>query len=143
MTTDEQRHSYRYLETLSRGREGERYLFAELSRMLVGTNLTINLATEDDHRVPFDLEILYGEKVLVGIENKDLSTTSLGTWIKGEAKRRKLAYAREQGIKVMLTTVTIRDTGRIGFCRGLANSHVMKFDFDRNHLLQEIREASA
>ena len=143
MISEKVRQSRRFLETEGRGQLGQEYLYDFLSESLEGTGLVVKQMSEESHCAPFDLLILKGKRVLVGIENKDLSVTTLGTWIKGRAKERKLAYAQEQGIEHTLTTVTIRDAGRIGFCRGLANSHVMRYDFDRDHLLQEIREASA
>ena len=143
MTSDAIRQSRRYLETEARGQLGQQYLYDFLSKNLEGMGLTVKQTSKESHCAPFDLLVLKGKRILVGIENKDLSVTTLGTWIKGRAKERKLAYAQEQGIEHTLTTVTMRDAGRIGFCRGLANSHVMRYDFDRDHLLQEIREASS
>lgn len=129
-------------DALERGRAGERYLKEILETELSGRGLTVSMPTEEDHRVPFDLETLDGDRILVGIENKDLGPSSKGTWQYKTAIRRKLRYAHEHSIPKILTTVTMREAGRIGFCRGLANSHVIRFDFELSHLLQEIKEAS-
>ncbi len=136
-------HLNRRGEASERGRAGELYIKQFLEEELSETGLTVVIRTEGDPNAPFDIEVRKGDEIRVGIENKDLSTTTQGTWIKGLAMRRKLVYAREHHIPKVLTTATMRDAGRIGFCRGLANSHVMRYDFDRDHLLQEIREACA
>lgn len=135
------RQSRRYQETLGRGIKGEQYLFERLSAGLAGSGLEVRLvATEADH-TPFDLEVLDGDRILVGIENKDLRPSTQGTWIKGSAKRRKLEYAAEHRVGLVLTTVTIREAEQVGFHEGLVNGHPTRFDYDFGHLVERIMEA--
>ena len=141
MISDEVRQSQRYRETLGRGRMGEQFIYEELSRRLEGSGLAVRLATEDDHRVPFDLEVLEGDRILVGIENKDLASTTQGTWIKKVSKRSKLFYAEENHISLILTTVTRRDIKAIGFREGLVNGHPIMFDYSPERLVKRILAA--
>ena len=142
MTSDEVLQSRHYLEMQGRGRMGEDYAYGEISSRLVGTGLTVRLATEDHYKAPFDIEILKGDKVLVGIENKDLVSTSKGTQIRGCQKHRKLRYAREHGIRLILTTVTRRDIHAIGFKEGLVNGHPLVFDYNLDRLVGRILTVS-
>lgn len=132
------RQTMGYLDALDRGRAGERYLYDELLKRLVGTGLGVRLATEDNHKVPFDLEVLDGDRIIVGIENKDLSGADRGTEITKVAKRRKLQYAAEHGIPTILTTVTRRKIERIGWKEGLVNGYPTVFDYDVGRLVDRI-----
>jgi len=133
----------RYLsyEAVQRGKDGEQFLYEELSRRLEGTGLTVRLAAEENHNVPFDLEILEGDRILVGIENKDLAPTTQGTWIKKAPKRSKTSYAEKNHIRLTLTTVTRRDIKAIGFKEGLVNGHSLIFDYSSEHLVKRILAA--
>lgn len=138
MINEQVRQSQRYQETLGRGRMGEDFLMSVLSERLEGSGLSVRLATEHNHKEPFDIEILDQDRVLVGIENKDLSPKTQGTWIKNPAKRRKLKYAEEHGFKLVLTTVTIRETEDIWFREGLVNGVPRIFDYNVEHLVDKI-----
>jgi hypothetical protein len=138
MISDELRRSQRYIETLGRGRMGEQFLYDELSKRLDGTGLAVRLATEDDHRVPFDLEVLDGNRILVGIENKDLASTTQGTWIKKRSKDLKLEYAARQRIKLIVTTITLKAQGQIGWREGLVNGSKAIFEYDVDRLIKRI-----
>jgi len=138
MISEGLRQSQGYLHALERGRAGERHLYDELSRRLEGTGLVVRLATEDNHEVPFDLEVVQGDKILVGIENKDLAPSSQGTWIRKRSKDLKREYAAQQSIRLVLTTVTKRDEGVIGFREGLVNGSKKIFDYDIEHLISRI-----
>jgi hypothetical protein len=124
-----------------RGRSGEEYLLSELSQRLQPFGLVVRHTAADDKSAPFDLEVLDGPEVLVGIENKDLTPLSKGTWIKKSAKRRKQEHAKVNGIPKLLTTVTLRDAGQIGFRRGIENKPVASYDFSFEHLIEEILSA--
>jgi hypothetical protein len=141
MISEELRQSQRYLVTLGRGRMGEQFLYEELSKRLEGSGLAVRIATEDDHRVPFDLEVLDEDRILVGIENKDLAPTTQGTWIKKDSKRSKTIYAEENHIRLILTTVTRRDIKAIGFREGLINGHSLTFDYSPKRLVKRILAA--
>jgi len=141
MISDQARQSRRYIEALDRGRLGEQFLYDELSKRLEGTGLTVRLSTEHDHKVPFDLEVLQDETVLAGIENKDLSGDNRGTEITKSAKRRKLQYAAEHSIPVIVTTVTRRKIEAIGWKEGLVNGHPTVFDYDLGSLVGRILSA--
>jgi len=130
-----------YLDALERGRAGERYLHEELSKRLEGTGLVVQLATEDNHKVPFDLEVLEDDRIIVGIENKDLTGGDRGTEITKVAKQRKLQYAKEHNIPVVLTTVTRRKIEAIGWKEGLVNGHPTVFDYDVTRLVSRILSA--
>jgi hypothetical protein len=132
---------YRYRECHERGREGENFLAYKLEELLKGTGLAIRVATDQDPKAPFDLEVLDGERILVGIENKDLGPSTRGTWIKSSAKRRKHEHARVNHIPRMLTTVTLRDAGQVGFRRGIEEKPVASYDFSLEHLAEEILAA--
>lgn len=138
MISDELRRSQRYIETLGRGRIGEKFLYDELSKRLDGTGLAVRLATEDDHRVPFDLEVLDGDRILVGIENKDLASTTQGTWIKKRSKDLKLKYAAQQHIRLIFTTITLKAQGQIGWHEGLVNGSKAIFEYDLERLIKRI-----
>jgi hypothetical protein len=125
-------------ESDARGTAGEHFLATKLEAALEGTGLTIRIASDDYKQAPIDLEVLDGNRIIVGIENKDLGPSTQGTWIKGPAKRRKQAHARVNGIPKLLTTVTLRDTEQIGFRRGIENKPVASYDFSLEHLVQEI-----
>jgi hypothetical protein len=135
------RQTTSYLDALERGRAGERYLYEELSKRLEGTGLGVRLATEDNHEVPFDLEVLEDGRIIVGIENKDLSGADRGTEITKVAKRRKLQYAMEHRIPVIMTTVTRRKIEAIGWKEGLVNGHPTVFDYDVGRLVDRILSA--
>lgn len=133
-----------YLDALDRGRAGERCLYDDLSasKEIQEAGLIIRLATEDNHEVPFDVEVLDAEgNILVGIENKDLSATSEGTHIRKISKRRKELYAKEHSIPVILTTVTRRNIESIGWKDGLVNGHTMVFNYDKQTLYDRILQA--
>lgn len=138
MISDELRRSQRYTETLGRGRMGEQFLYEELLKRLDGTGLAVRLATEDDHRVPFDLEVLDGDRILVGIENKDLASTTQGTWIKKRSKDLKLKYAAQQRIRLIFTTITLKAQGQIGWHEGLVNGSKAIFEYDLDRLVDRI-----
>jgi hypothetical protein len=121
----------------ARGKEGEHFLATKLEAALEGTGLRVRIASEDDIRAPLDIEVLDGDMILVGIENKDLC---LGTTTRIDrlAKRRKQEHARVNGIPKLLTTVTLREVEQIGFRRGIENKPVASYDFSLEHLVQEI-----
>lgn len=120
------------------GRLGEEYLLAELESRLSGSGLLVKLKSDENKNAPFDLEIFEGDRVLVGIENKDLGPATQGTWIKRTRKKRKLAYARQCGIRLILTTITRRDAGQIGFKEGIVNGSPVVFDYDLGRLVDRI-----
>ncbi len=121
-----------------RGRAGEEYLLSELEGRLQPFGLVVRRTAIDNERAPFDLEVLDGHEVLVGIENKDLAPATQGTWIKRSRKKRKLAYAQDHSIRLVLTTVTLRDAGRIGFKEGIVNGAPVLFDYDVDRLIERI-----
>ena len=138
MNKEDLRRFHRYLETEARGQAGQQCMQELLSRELEGTGLVVKLRADEIHDAPFDLEVLDGERILVGIENKDLAETTKGTWVKGPSKKRKLIYARQHSIRLLLTTVTMRDTGRVGFKEGIVNGSHVLFDYDVRHLIDRI-----
>lgn len=126
-------------ESDARGSAGEHFLATKLEAALAGTGLRTRITSDEDKNAPFDLEVLDGDnRILVGIENKDLGPSTQGTWIKRNAKRRKQEHARVNRIPKLLTTVTLRDAEQIGFRRGIENKPVGSYDFSLEHLVQEI-----
>lgn len=121
-----------------RGRAGEEYLLSELGQRLSPYGLDVVHVTVDNKNAPFDFEVFDGDTPIVGIENKDLSPTTQGTWIKRSRKKRKIEYALKMGIRLVLTTITMRDTGRIGFKEGIVNGVPQIYDYDVDHLVDRI-----
>lgn len=128
-------------ESDARGTAGEHFLATKLEAALKGTGLTIRVASDDDKQAPLDIEVLDGDRILIGIENKDLGPTTQGTWIKANAIRRKHEHARVNGIPKLFTTVTLRDAEQIGFRHGIENKPVASYDFSLQHLVDEILAA--
>ena len=128
------------LDCETRGKDGERFLASRLQAALEGTGLRILIRSDEEKQAPFDLEVLDGDRILVGIENKDLHL-SKSTRIEGIAIRRKEDHAKAFRIPKLLTTVTLRDVEQIGFRRGIENKPVSSYDFSLEHLVQEILAA--
>ena len=139
MISDDVKQTKHYLDALERGRAGEQYIFEDLVKGLLETPLVVRLTAQDNHMVPFDIEILDGPKIIVGIENKDLSATSDGSRIRKVSKRLKLQYAKDHNISGILTTVTRRDIGTIGWKEGLVNGHPTVFNYNRDSLYAWIK----
>jgi hypothetical protein len=133
-----------YVRAVERGRLGEDFLLEKLSPRLEGTGLTARLTREDDHRCPFDIEVVdeHG-KVVTVIENKDLraSATYRCTRIEKSAKDRKTAYVHESGDPQVFTTITERDTGQVSFREGLVNGVPGIFNHDLDSMVGMILKA--
>jgi len=108
---------------------------------LEGTGLKVLHASNDDYNAPFDIEVIEGSAILVGIENKDITGQPQGVWQKKNALRRKKRYAEANQIRKVLTTVTDRDRDLVGFCEGLVSRQITDFDFRKEELIKEILSA--
>jgi hypothetical protein len=120
---------------------GEVYLADYLREELEPKGLTVLQVTEDHHKAPFDIEVLEGSQIIVGIENKDITGQPQGVWQKRKALRRKKAYAQKHRVRKVLTTVTDRDRELIGYSEGLVSQRVSDFDFWKPALLETIEAA--
>lgn len=127
-----------YQECVDNGRDGEEFAVSFLEDGLQGTGLQVRWSRLYDYNSPFDIEVLEGSQVLVGIENKDATKGAAGIWQKRPAIRRKKRYAELAGIKKILTTVTLRDKQLIGFDLGLRSQRITDFDFRKEELIKEI-----
>jgi hypothetical protein len=129
------------------GHLGERYLADELVAKLPTGFCVRRMASEGQPTHPFDLIIEREGVPYVGIENKDLAVgrstrpDRLGTRITRPAIKRKLAYVDEAGLRLALTTITVRHNGQIGWLIGLVNRPACVFNYDVGELVDTIKGA--
>lgn len=132
--------------TTTRGHAGELWLKGVLEARLPGFTVR-HMASEGQPTFPFDLIVEREGVPYVGIENKDLAVgrstrpDRLGTRMTGAAIKRKREYIESAGLRLALTTITVRHNGQLGWLLGLVNRPACVFNYDVGELVDTIRGA--
>lgn len=99
--------------------------------------------TEPGH--PFDV-LIYGvpdTRPLAGLEVKWIGETNKGTRIDKKAKKRKLAFAEENGVKRIYTVIVMKNGSKVGWREGIRNLPPGSFSFDLDNLVSDLRSVGA
>jgi hypothetical protein len=136
-----------HAQTVKRGHAGEVWLMSQLQARLGASYNVRQTASDGQNTHPFDLIIERAGIPYVGIENKDFAVgrsvrpDRLGTRMTRPAINRKLAYVDEAGLRLALTTVTVRHNGQVGWLVGLVNRPISCFNYDVGELADTIMGA--